>query len=197
MSMSHSHDVRPHRVLHRTLRLLLVVPLLIVVVACGGAKDPGTSGSSPGGDEARSWQTLEVLDVAGRPVRIADLVGKPVFVETFATWCPTCRSQLGQTEAAAAALGDDAIVLALSVETTLPAASVATYAKENGFANIRFAVMTPEMLASFVTAFGNRVANPPSTPHLVINAAGQPGDFNTGRISADAIIKALRSPAPA
>ena len=142
--------------------------------------------------ELAEWQTLEITDVDGQTFTIGSLVGKPVFVENFATWCPTCRSQLGRTQGAAATLGDEAVVLALSVETDLSSGTVASYAKDNGFDNIRFAVMSPQLLAALVEAFGNSAANPPSTPHVVVAADGTSGDMNTGGISEDEIIAAVR-----
>jgi thiol-disulfide isomerase/thioredoxin len=138
-----------------------------------------------------AWQTREIVDVDGQPFTLADFVGTPVFVEAFATWCPKCRDQLADTQEAAAALGDDAVVIALSVETDLSAADVASYAADNGFTDVRFAVMTPELLAEMVDALGNSVANPPSTPHVVIGADGTAGELSTGSISADDIVAAL------
>ncbi len=143
--------------------------------------------------ELAEWQTLEITDVDGVTFTIASLAGKPLFVENFATWCSSCRSQLGRTQDAAAALGDEAVVLALSVETDLSSDDVADYAEENGFDDVRFAVMSPEMLAAFVEAFGNSAANPPSTPHLVVAADGTAGDMSTGGISGDEIVAAVRS----
>ena len=146
---------------------------------------------APAADLAE-WQTIEIVDVDGATFTLASLVGKPLFVENFATWCPTCRSQLGRTQSAAETLGDEAVVLALSVETDLSSQDVADYAEDNGFDNIRFAVMSPELLAAFVEAFGNSAANPPSTPHVVVAADGTAGEMKTGGIGADEIVSAVR-----
>ena len=146
---------------------------------------------APAADLAE-WQTIEIVDVDGATFTLGSLVGKPLFVENFATWCPTCRSQLGRTQSAAETLGDEAVVLALSVETDLSSQDVADYAEDNGFDNIRFAVMSPELLAAFVEAFGNSAANPPSTPHVVVAADGTAGEMKTGGIGADEIVSAVR-----
>ena len=144
-------------------------------------------------DEAAmpSWQTLAITDVNGATFTLADFVGTPVFVENFATWCPNCREQLGKTNQAAGELGDEAVFLALSVETELDPADVAAYATENGFDNIRFAVMSPELLAGLVEAFGNSSINPPSTPHFVIDAMGHAGELVTGFEEPTAIVTSL------
>ncbi len=140
-----------------------------------------------------AWQTLELVDVDGETFTLADYTGTPVFIENFATWCPNCRSQLEDTNAAAAALGDDVAFVALSVETDLSSDEVAAYAADNGFDSIRFAVMTPEFLAAMADAFGNSSINPPSTPHFVIDATGHPGELVTGSESAADIEAAFAS----
>jgi thiol-disulfide isomerase/thioredoxin len=137
------------------------------------------------------WQTTPMIDVDGQAFTVADFIGRPVLVETFATWCKNCRAQLGDTQAAAAELGDAAVVLALSVETDLSSGDVADYAADNGFDNIRFAVMTPEALAAFVDAFGNTVANPPSTPKVIVDAMGRAGELSTGAESTDSLVQQL------
>jgi thiol-disulfide isomerase/thioredoxin len=142
-----------------------------------------------------AYQTLPITDVDGATFTLHDFAGSPVFVEAFATWCPSCRAQLGVTNEAAATIGDDAVVLALSVETDLAPADVAAYADDNGFDNIRFAVVSPEMLGALVDAFGNSIANPPSTPTFVIDAMGHAGELATGGVEAGDIVAALQSAA--
>ena len=145
--------------------------------------------------ELAAWQNITLTDVDGATFTLGDFMGKPVFVENFATWCPKCREQLGTTNEAAGTLGDDAVVIALSVETDLSADDVAEYAADNGFDNVRFAVMTPEFLAAISDAYGNSSINPPSTPHFVIDIHGAAGELDTGSKSADDIVKALQTAA--
>ncbi len=135
-----------------------------------------------------AWQTIALTDVDGASFTLDDFRGTPVFVETFATWCPNCKKQLEATNAAAEQLGDQALFIALSVETDLSSADVAEYAADNGFDAVRFAVMTPEALAAFVDGLGQSAANPPSTPKVVIDAMGHAGDLVTGSESAEDIV---------
>ncbi len=142
-------------------------------------------------DEAMAlpaWQTIALTDVDGATFTLDDFHGTPVFVETFATWCPKCKEQLGATNAAAEQLGDQAVFIALSVETDLSSADVAEYAADNGFDAVRFAVMTPEALAAFVDGLGQSAANPPSTPKVVIDPMGHAGELVTGFESVDDIV---------
>jgi cytochrome oxidase Cu insertion factor (SCO1/SenC/PrrC family) len=180
----------------------------VVVTACGG--DEGGNASAPVSSstvssseasiaeetaELAPWQTIEIADVDGATFSLADYVGTPVLVETFATWCVNCRAQLGDTQQAAVTLGEEAAVVALSVETDLSSGDVAEYAADNGFADIRFAVMTPELLAAFADAFGTTVANPPSTPKVIIDAMGHAGDLSTGPERTDDLVTEVRAAA--
>lgn len=193
--------------------LATLVPLALALSACGddetvqpASTDTMTSDTMTDdtmtdddmdGEEmmGEAWQSLTLTDVDGNEFTLNDFMGKPVFVENFATWCPTCRKQLGDTDKAAAELGDEAVFIALSVETDLSDGDVAEYAADNGFTHIRFAVMTPEFLAAITDHYGNGSINAPSTPKYVIDNHGVAGDMKTGTESADAIIEALRAAA--
>jgi thiol-disulfide isomerase/thioredoxin len=162
-----------------------------VASADGGASD--TTASADGTDTAEfaEWQLIEVTDTGGETFTIADLSGRPVFVENFATWCSNCRSQLGATQDAAEVAGEDAVFLALSVETDLDLDDMREYQEANGFFDIRFAVMSPELLAAMDAAFGTSALNPPSTPKVAVDANGKAGDLVTGPESAEEILSSL------
>jgi thiol-disulfide isomerase/thioredoxin len=138
------------------------------------------------------WQKLSISDVAGTAFALTDFKGKEVYVENFATWCPNCKKQLGNVQKAAAA-NPDAVFIAYSVETDLSAEKVAAYAKDNGFTNVRFAVMTPEMLAAMSASLGKDSINPPSTPHFVIGKSGKPGALKNGFEDEAAITASIKT----
>ena len=142
---------------------------------------PATSEPAP-----PAWQRLEITDVDGLTFSLADCIGTPVLVELFATWCSNCRQQLPKTQEAAVALGDQAAVIALSVETDIDPDAVA-----------QFAVISPELLAAIVEEFGNSAANPPSTPKIIIDAAGVAGEMTTGQESTEELVAQLTAAAAA
>jgi thiol-disulfide isomerase/thioredoxin len=165
-------------------------------VASDTTAAPEATAAPDGGDaedvvDPAEWQLIEVTATGGETFTVADLAGRPVLVENFATWCSSCRNQLEATQDAAEVAGDDAVFLALSVETELSLADMEEYQKANGFTNIRFAVMSPELLAAMDQAFGTSALNPPSTPKIAVAANGAAGELVTGPESAEEILTSL------
>jgi len=159
--------------------------------AAGPCAPPDESAPPATTADLPAWQSLPIVDVDGARFTLADCIGSPVLVELFATWCSNCRQQLPKTQEAAVRMGDGATVIALSVETDLAPDAVAQYAVDNELPDIRFAVMSPELLAAFVDRFGNTAANPPSTPKIVIDATGAAGELTTGQESTDELVEQL------
>ena len=141
-----------------------------------------------------AWQQLPLVDArTGATFTLADFAGKTVFVETMATWCTNCRQQLEIVKSLQATLPDENVVfVALSVETTLEAATLAQYADDAGFA-WTFAVITPELLQELATRFGRTITNPPSTPHFVIYPDGSTTELITGIESAEQLRSHLQN----
>jgi len=155
----------------------------------GSALSPATPGepaapeapSDPAASASAPILGLEITDArTGETFTLADYAGTPLFVENFATWCSNCRTQLQNVQAAASESGDDAAFVALSVETDLSPDDIASYARDEGFDDIRVAALGPEMLAAMNDQFGNSALNPPATPHFVVQADGAVGELGTG-----------------
>jgi thiol-disulfide isomerase/thioredoxin len=63
---------------------------------------------------------LTITDLDGRPLTRADLAGRAVLVEFWATWCPPCRSTLAWLGELKRRHGDRLVVLAVSVHSEEP-----------------------------------------------------------------------------
>jgi thiol-disulfide isomerase/thioredoxin len=139
------------------------------------------------------WQTLPLVDArSGDTFTLAGFQGRRVFVEPMATWCSNCRQQLENVRAAQASAPEDAVFVALSVETSLSAAQLAQYAEAAGF-DWTFAVMTPELLQALVDEFGRAIGNPPATPHFLIASDGSWSELATGIDSPEALLAQLEA----
>ena len=73
---------------------------------------------------------FSLSNLQGQQVRFADLRGKPVLLNFWATWCPSCRDELPAVEAIAREYGGSVVVLGVSVEEQ--PGTVAQFAKRMG-----------------------------------------------------------------
>ncbi len=72
--------------------------------------------------------TYQLTDLAGAPIRLADLRGKAVWINFWTTWCPPCQSEVPILRDLSARYKDRGLMLvAISVQETSPA-DVAAYA---------------------------------------------------------------------
>jgi thiol-disulfide isomerase/thioredoxin len=181
----------------------LIVLLVLALAACSPSDNSASTPASMPAEAAAAqsapaaaplaWQTLPLVNArTGETFTFADFAGQTVFVEPMATWCSNCRQMLGNVRSAREQLGETVTFVALSVETTIPSADLAAYADANGF-DWLFAVMTPDMLAELVSAFGRTISNPPSTPHFVMRPDGSVSSLFTGVVSAEEIVAQIES----
>ena len=109
-----------------------------------------TSGES---DQIAAMPKFALMDLAGRPLKSEELVGKTVLVEFWATWCPPCQSTLEWLGKLKQRYGDDVVVVAMAVESE-DAKVKATVAKLSP--EIRWAISD----APTAQAFGDVAAVP-------------------------------------
>jgi thiol-disulfide isomerase/thioredoxin len=72
--------------------------------------------------------TVQLKDLNGNPIRLADLRGKAVWVNFFTTWCPPCQAEVPILRDVSERYRDRGLELvAVSIQETSPA-DVAAYA---------------------------------------------------------------------
>jgi len=123
--------------MYRFLRLLLALPLVLVSVfttTVAGAADrpssdvPGSGAPRPVVGQAVSIPEFKTID--GKTVTAADLRGKVVVLEYWASWCPFCQKQLPYFEKLyRARAADGLVVIGLNIENDV--------AKARGFVDSR------------------------------------------------------------
>ena len=94
-------------------RAWLVVAALLPLILLGGwaalllARDAGPRGASIGSQAPE----FAVADLDGNPIRLADLRGRPVIVNFWASWCGPCVDEFPLLDAAAARHRADGLAL--------------------------------------------------------------------------------------
>ena len=90
----------------KVLIILLTVGVLIVLTFCAdyltrkhgktslSASDSDSASSSPSDIAGKPEPDLKLKDLDGKDVSLADLKGKVVFVNFWATWCEPCQEEI-------------------------------------------------------------------------------------------------------
>lgn len=133
--------------------------VLIGVIAIGL-----TGGDTQTGQNTE-WKNITLEDVnSGESFTISEL-DKPLYIETFAVWCPTCTNQ--QTEFKELHENTNITSVSLDVDPQEDAEQIRRHTQENGF-DWRYAVSPTEMTRALINEFGTTVSNPPSAPVILV-----------------------------
>ncbi len=93
----------------RHLVVAAVLPVLIVALL-GAALLVGGTGASPTAIGSRP-PDFSLVDLDGNPIRLADLRGRPVIVNFWASWCVACVEEFPLLREAAERHADDGLVI--------------------------------------------------------------------------------------
>ncbi|HTU71441.1 MAG TPA: TlpA disulfide reductase family protein [Candidatus Baltobacteraceae bacterium] len=76
---------------------MVAAATVLLLAACGGGSGGGASATAHVGQAAPDWSDPLV---SGGTMTMAQLRGKPVFMDFFATWCPPCNDEAPEINAA-------------------------------------------------------------------------------------------------
>ena len=143
---------------------------------------PGGTGQAPRvGSPAPDF---ELPNLDGKPVRLSDYRGQPVWINFWATWCPPCRAELPDIEAAYKdRKGQGLALLAISIGEDAPV--VKQYVEKMG--------MTSTVLVDSAEAVASRYRVNGIPTHLFIDKDGIIRDLVVGGLSKTTIGQRLGS----
>ena len=105
----------------------MLLVLVLLVGACSGLGEAVPQGVEEG-SQARDFS---LHNLAGEKVSLSDYKGKVVLINFWATWCPPCRAEIPDLEAAYREhQDDDFVVLGVSIED--PPETVQAFVAEYG-----------------------------------------------------------------
>lgn len=124
------------------------------------------------------WRDTEFKDVStGETFKITDFKDKKVMIESFAVWCPICKSQQDKIKELHEELGDSVVSISLDTDPNEDEDAVKRHKELHGF-DWRFAVSPPDTSKSLISEFGISVVNAPSAPIVLVC----PGEEQNARL---------------
>lgn len=106
-------------------RRAIIITALVVVIALG------ISGYRYFMVQADlSLGNFQVQDLSGEEINLTQMVGKPMIVEVWATWCPPCRESLPHLEAIKSKYSDQLDVFLVSDE---PVETIVAFKNEHTY----------------------------------------------------------------
>ena len=134
-----------------------------------GSSSSGGAGESDG--EIPSWMEYELTNVlTGETFKISDFSGRPILLESFAVWCPTCTAQqenIKELHEEPGYGGEDLISISLDLDQNEDSEKVKSHAQSNGF-DWYYVVAPEELTQELIAEFGPSFISAPSVPMVLI-----------------------------
>ena len=116
--------------------------------------------------------------------KILDFSDKPVLLESFAVWCPTCTRQQQEIQKLHdEILGDSFVSISLDTDPNEDESKVLEHLQRNGF-DWRYVISPVEFTRALIDEFGVGIVNAPSAPVILI-CNGEARKLDSGLKSAN------------
>lgn len=171
------------------LLIILVFGIIGVILSSGCLQQKPTE--APPKDKS-AWMDIELKDAAtGNTFKISDFKGKPVLLESFAVWCPTCLEQQKKIKELKSRESDAIVYVTLDTDPNEDEAKVREHVKKNGF-DWYFAVSPIELTNALRDEFGLGIVNAPSTPVVLVCEDQSARFLRSGIKSADDLLSEVK-----
>jgi cytochrome oxidase Cu insertion factor (SCO1/SenC/PrrC family) len=157
---------------------VLVLAILVVIVGFSffgkdtsshssrNSKTPVTA--TQASETSESWTNFPLTNVnTGEAFTISELNTKPILLETFAVWCPTCTSQQREIKKLHDEIGEEVVSISLDTDPNEDETKILEHTQSNGF-DWHYAVAPAELSEALIDEFGIGIVNAPSAPVILI-----------------------------
>ncbi len=111
--------------------------------------------------------------------RLSDFEGKPILLESFAVWCPTCTVQQTKIKELHEEIGDSFISISFDTDPNEDEERVKEHTERNGFDWI-YVVSPPDFTRALIDEFGINFVNAPLAPVALICPDGTSKKLRNG-----------------
>lgn len=108
----------------------LLIGILLGIGALWGAGNMKSTDRLSPPTSGKQVPDFNLKTMDGKSVRLADLKGKPVVINFWATWCPPCKVEMPLLEQASRQFGDRVVFLAVDDDEDLN--TVQSFARQAG-----------------------------------------------------------------
>ncbi|MCK5660026.1 MAG: redoxin family protein [Methanosarcinales archaeon] len=183
-----------HRKIHVIL-LMVAISIIGIAASSGCLNVPSSDNETTTSQSVGSspvWANIELTDVAtGESFKLSDFKGKPILVESFAVWCPTCLQQQKITEKLKSTEGDAIIHVSLDTDPNEDEAKIKEHIETHGF-DWYYAVSPIELTTALMDEFGQSVVFAPGAPVILICEDGSARLLKKGVKSANVLLSEVK-----
>lgn len=115
----------------------------------------------------KNWREIEIQNVITNEKLIIGDIQKPIILESFAVWCPTCKRQQDEIKELHEEIGDDVISISLDTDPNEDKEQVINHLTRYGF-DWTFVIAPMELTRSLIDEFGVGIVNAPQAPIVII-----------------------------
>lgn len=132
----------------KTFIIIFIIAVIIVagflIISRGSRnQNPSSSNSGQAQPSAQSNKApdFSLRDYNGKTVNIADFKGKPLVINSWASWCPFCREELPDFSTVQKELGNKVVIVAIDRQESLSTAK--GYTDSQGTTNSLIFLLDP------------------------------------------------------
>ena len=176
---------------YKFLVVLLGVIIIAGLVSCTSDRTL-TPTPAPSPTTAPGWMEIELIDVAtGETFKVSDFKGKPILLESFAVWCPTCLAQQKEIKKVKQIEGENIIHISLDTDPNEDEDKVREHVERNDL-DWYFTVSPVELTEALIDEFGLNFVSAPRAPVVLICEDQSTRFLRSGVKSAEELISEIK-----